>query len=116
MNEPSLHLVVLRCADIERSHAFYTALGLSLVPEQHDGGPRHYSCTMGEVLLELYPLGKGRPTAGARIGLSVSNVREVVAAVRAAQVGEVLGVAEQGLLSAVVQDPDGHKVELNQRS
>jgi lactoylglutathione lyase len=110
----SLHLIVLRCADIERSRAFYKALGLSLVSEQHDRGPRHYSCTMGDIVMELYPLGKSEPTAGVRLGLRVRDIREVVAAVRAAQVGEVLDLTEHGPLSAVVQDPDGHKIQLDE--
>jgi catechol 2,3-dioxygenase-like lactoylglutathione lyase family enzyme len=39
----TLDHVVLRCADLERSRAFYEALGLTVVPEQHGAGPAHFS-------------------------------------------------------------------------
>ena len=51
---PSIHLIVLKCARLDRSRAFYAALGLQPMPEQHGTGPVHYSCTLGGVVLELY--------------------------------------------------------------
>ena len=45
-NVVELSLVVLRCADLERTRRFYEALGLTLMPEQHGSGPRHYSARL----------------------------------------------------------------------
>ena len=85
-------LIVLRCADLERSVAFYAALGLTVTREQHGTGPVHFSCTLDHgVVLELYPRG-GRDTSGLRLGLRVDD-----------------GIAGKG---TVVTDPDGHQLEL----
>jgi lactoylglutathione lyase len=105
-----LEYVVLRCAHLERSRAFYEALGVHLVDEQHGSGARHYSCRLGKVVLELYPL-IARPTSGVRLGLRVANVGTVVEAVKG--VGEVVGVKGSGAsASAVLRDPDGHEIAI----
>ena len=114
MSAPSVGLIVLRCADLDASREFYGLLGLSLVPEQHGKGPRHYSCTMGEVVLELYPLGTGPGTSGVRIGLRVREVSAVVAAIRVAGVGRVRSHSETPTITAVLKDPDGHSLQLDQ--
>lgn len=38
---PSLSLLVLRAADVERTRGFYEALGLVFTREQHGSGPVH---------------------------------------------------------------------------
>jgi catechol 2,3-dioxygenase-like lactoylglutathione lyase family enzyme len=40
---PALVALVLRCADVDTTAAFYRALGIELVEEQHGTGPRHLS-------------------------------------------------------------------------
>ena len=98
-----LTLIVLRCGDIARSVAFYRALGLTPVREQHGAGPEHFSCELEDgVVLELYPRA-GRETSGLRIGFRVPDVARAIAA------GQALGCAVNG---AVVTDPDGHQVAL----
>ena len=103
--------VVLRCRDLERSRAFYAALGLQLVPEQHGRGRPHYSCSVGGVVMELYPL-SGQESAGVRLGFRVPSVRLTVEA--AERVGaEVVRVAAAGAApSAVLRDPDGHEIAI----
>jgi transcriptional regulator with XRE-family HTH domain len=54
-------LLVLRVADLEVSRAFYAGLGLELVAEQHGNGPLHYSCTMEQTVMELYPCTERSP-------------------------------------------------------
>ena len=107
----SLEYIVLRCADLERSRAFYEALGLVLVPEQHGQGARHYSCAIGEIVLELYPLSAGS-TSGVRLGFRVPDVAVAVEAATSVG-GEVVRVASAGSSpSALLRDPDGHEVAL----
>lgn len=55
MEAIALSLIVLRSGDLEASLAFYSALGLALVEEQHGSGPIHHSCDFGGLVLELYP-------------------------------------------------------------
>jgi lactoylglutathione lyase len=107
----ALAYLVLRCRDLERSRAFYEAIGLRLELEQHGRGAQHYSCTLGEVVLELYPLSE-KPTSGLRLGLRVPSVAAILESVR--RLGaEVLRVDESGgAPSAVLRDPDGHEVSL----
>jgi lactoylglutathione lyase len=102
-----LSLLVLRCADLERSREFYSALGLTLVAEQHDQGPLHYSITLGTTVLELYPFTDER-TSGVRIGLGSEDPEKTVAAVRL-----LCGVVVQTMNGeAVVRDPDGHVIHI----
>lgn len=108
---PHLTYVVLRCADLELSRSFYAALGLVLVEEQHGTGGKHYSCSAGSVLLELYPL-EARQTAGARLGFQVEDVEAAVSAARQAG-GVVVRTDPSG---TVLRDPDGHQIHLTSRT
>jgi catechol 2,3-dioxygenase-like lactoylglutathione lyase family enzyme len=107
-------LTVLRCTDVERAREFYEALGLVLVAEQHGTGPRHYSSTIGQTVLELYPR-RGAESSGVRIGLSVSDLAAAVNAVERVGAKIVRTVATEAP-SAIVEDPDGHTIELTQVS
>ena len=49
----SLSFIVLKAQDLDKSLAFYRALGLQF-SEVHDDGPPCYSCDLGNVVLELY--------------------------------------------------------------
>jgi catechol 2,3-dioxygenase-like lactoylglutathione lyase family enzyme len=112
MTVSAITLIVLRCADVERTHEFYEALGLALVAEQHGAGPRHYSTTIGRTVLELYPR-RGSETRGVRLGLSVSDLATVVRAVERVG-GRVVRTEATQPPSAIVEDPDGHTIELTQ--
>lgn len=108
MVDPMIHLVVLRCRDLDRSHRFYEALSLRLEVERHEDGPIHYSCENRGVVLELYR--SGVDSAGVRIGLGVPSLENAEDGLRA------LGVAviRSGAASLFVRDPDGHGVVLQQ--
>jgi catechol 2,3-dioxygenase-like lactoylglutathione lyase family enzyme len=112
MTVSAITLVVLRCADVERAREFYEALGLALVAEQHGSGPRHYSATIGRTVLELYPR-RGTETSGMRLGLSVSDLAATVGAVERAG-GRVVRTEATGTPSAILEDSDGHTIELTQ--
>ena len=114
-SEIALEYIVLRCGDLERSRAFYEALGLPLVGEQHGRGARHYSCSLGSIVIEFYPLA-GRPSSGARLGLRIANVAAAVSLVKTLG-AEIVRVQIEGPSpSAVIRDPDGHEIALTENA
>jgi predicted enzyme related to lactoylglutathione lyase len=114
MDKVQLNLIVLYSQDIERSKAFYETLGLHFTKEQHGSGPEHYSCELGKTVLEIYPLTTERTAAPCtRLGFSVSSIEEITA--RLAKLGcrLIAGPRESPWgIRAVLQDPDGYRVEL----
>ncbi len=117
---PTLNLIVIRAANIDKSRAFYETLGLEFVQEQHGTGSVHYSCQMGMLVIEIYPGKPGiapeRRNAGATmIGFQVENIDNVLAALRGIE-GIILSPSQNSEWGkrAVVQDPDGRAIELNQ--
>jgi lactoylglutathione lyase len=106
----SLSLQVLRCADLERSRAFYESLGLAFTREQHDRGPLHYSSRVGDTVLELYPKGT-LDTSGLRFGLILLRGREVLDALTQCG-GALVSTDSRDVRRVVVRDPDGHTLEL----
>jgi len=106
-----LKLLVLRCRDLEASRRFYEALGLLLTTEQHGSGPIHYSCQLGDVLLELYP--GGTCTKALRLGIVVPNVPAATEAIRA-HGGHVVLNQSGAEARALVHDPDENTVELSE--
>jgi lactoylglutathione lyase len=110
MTTVGLQYIVLRCRDLEPSRAFYEALGLRPVAEQHGGGARHYSCALGDMVIELYPLA-GKPSSGVRLGLLVDDIPGIVALIAA------LGaeIVRCDAYAALLRDPDGHEVALARR-
>ena len=104
-----LSLVVLRVADLEASRRFYGRLGLVLHPERHGDGPDHLAATLGPVVLELYPLGPGRPATAVRLGFTVPDPAAVAAALPASVVATV---TRDGHEVVILRDPDANKVEL----
>lgn len=110
---PDLELdhIVIRCRDLDRSRAFHEALGMAFAREQHGRGPLHYACRLGTVVLELYPA-TGEASAPIRIGLRVRDVRNTLAAAKAAGGTVVRDHTDADEPSAVVRDPDGHEIAL----
>jgi hypothetical protein len=108
---PALTLLVLRCADLERARRLYECFGLSFRPEQHAQGPSHYSAVLGHSVLELYPE-KDASTRALRLGLVVRELGKALT--EATKLGARV-LKEDGAsvpARAVVQDLDGHTVEL----
>ena|SRR5258706_15365265 len=118
----ALNLLVLRTADLERALAFYQAIGLTFVQEQHSSGPIHYACDMGALVVELYPGKQGiapdRKNAGAtQIGFQVTNLDTVIDSLN--QQGCTIITTSQDSAwgrRALVQDPDGRAVELTEKN
>ncbi|HEX2619522.1 MAG TPA: VOC family protein [Phototrophicaceae bacterium] len=122
MSKPSIfvNLLVLRTADLEASLTFYRTLGLELVEEQHGTGPVHYACVLDGLVLEIYPGKPGaapdRKQAGATvIGFQIDDLDAMVVMLQSQSV--IILTAPQISAwgkRAVVQDPDGRAIELNQ--
>ena len=99
----ALSLLVIRCADLAVSRAFYEALGLEFRAEKHASGPEHFSCQLGSLVLELYPASQSPPSRE-RLGFRVADVEAATSA--ALRAGGRLD------RPGVVVDPDGRKIEL----
>ncbi len=119
MTEPRVTLIVLRAQDVERTLAFYRALGLTFAQEKHGSGAVHYSSTLGETVIEIYP-GKPGPEPDRRapgatmIGFAVVSLDGVLAAVRALGSTVVTKPKQGDSRRAVVEDPDGRAVEITE--
>lgn len=108
-----LNLVVIRVVDLERSRNFYSGLGLTFTLEKHGAGPEHLTARTGGAVFELYPSGRSGETIGVRLGFTVGSLKLAIEKVELAG-GKVLALTDikPGPSSAVLQDPDGHKVEI----
>ncbi|MDB6105286.1 MAG: hypothetical protein JWO52_5285 [Gammaproteobacteria bacterium] len=112
----ALNLVVIRSPDLERSARFYEALGLRFTKHRHGNGPEHLSCELGSAVLEIYPrTGDSDSTAPVRIGLRVPSVDVALSQLQAIGVVIVSPPKDSPWgRRAVVDDFDGHRVELTQ--
>jgi len=113
MANASLRLLVLKSPDPEKLVAFYTELGAVFTAEKHGTGPRHYAAQLGDLVFEIYPAAGEQSDATTRLGFAVADVDAAVASVSSdgAPVIREPADATRGYL-AIVQDPDGRRVEL----
>jgi catechol 2,3-dioxygenase-like lactoylglutathione lyase family enzyme len=107
-----LSLVVIRVADLAASQRFYERFGLAFRHERHGSGPEHLSTVIGGTVIELYPIGSGPSTQGLRLGLVVADLAEIAVACGASVIQDS---ERDGQRVVVVQDADGHNVELMER-
>ncbi len=114
--------MVLFAADLERTVSFYRLLGIPLEQERHDDGPAHAASELGSVHFAVYEGSPAAPPgfrqAGSTFaGFQVDSLDDAVAAL-AGWGAEVLIAHEVRPWScrAVVTDPDGRAVEINQRN
>ncbi|HLQ43762.1 MAG TPA: VOC family protein [Planctomycetaceae bacterium] len=114
---PELNLVVVYSKNLEAARDFYASLGLSFQSEQHGTGPQHYAATLGAAVFEIYPSRNGERNGELRIGFQVESVDGVVQRLRERQI-TILSEPRDSAWGrrAVVEDPDGNRVELTQRS
>lgn len=110
------NLVVLRSRDLDLAELFYCALGLSFTRHAHGKGPIHLTSETAGHVFEIYPLTEpSMTTSPTRVGFAVSSVDDVYAALLAAGGTSVSPPkdSEWGR-RAIVEDPDGHRVELSE--
>jgi lactoylglutathione lyase len=111
----SLSLLVLRAANPAHLARFYNAFGLKFRIEQHGDGPIHHTCDLDGAVLEIYPaLSPAQSTAGARLGFRVRSVEESVRA--CSESGRIISSPKESPWGyrAVVEDPEGHRIELTE--
>jgi len=115
--------LVLYAADPEVTAAFYRALGVGLVDEDHGEGPVHFAAGLGPVHFAIYPAGapgraSGRRAAGSLFpGLYVDSLDGAVETL--ARAGAALLTGHEQMpwgCRVVTEDPDGRAVEVNQRA
>jgi len=111
-----LNLLVLRARDPRQLAHFYGQLGLDFQPEKHGSGPEHMACAMTQSTIEIYPSAGSSTTTGTRIGFAVADVEEAVGLALSAQ-GTVRSAPKRGQwgVRAVIEDPEGHIVELTEQ-
>jgi lactoylglutathione lyase len=116
MQIPSFNLVVISSTNFERATRFYEALGLSFTKHRHGTGPEHLTCELGFVVFEIYPrAGEADSTASTRIGFKVSSVDEIVKQLEQNGVTVISPPKDSPWgRRAVVNDFDGHRVELTE--
>lgn len=112
-----LNLLVIRAAEPRSLVRFYSTLGLEFAEEKHGAGPIHFACDLGGSVFEIYPLGKkSQPTTGARLGFGVRSLVDTLAKMNALEGTEILEPPHRTAwgLTALVVDPEGHRVELRE--
>ena len=114
-SKPAMNLVVIYTRDIELAKGFYDSLGLSFTPEKHGSGPQHYSASIGTLVFEIYPCKDGETAGPLRIGFRVPSVDGTIETLRRRGVKIVADPKDSAWgRRAVVEDPDGNRVELAQ--
>lgn len=121
MTKIALAMLVLRTRSMEAARAFYQAIGLTMAEEKHGSGPVHYSSQVGETLIEIYPgadheVLESQSGGATMLGFHVHSLDSVLTAVE--QTGAKLLKPPKTTpwgRRAIVQDPDGRAVELNER-
>lgn len=111
----NIRLIVLRTVDIKRLVDFYGLFGLTFDYHKHGNSPYHYSATIGQAVLEIYPLAKNQnePDKNLRLGFGIDNFDETIGRMKTAGVAFFVEPAktEFGFM-AIVSDPDERKIEL----
>ena len=113
MSMPSLFLLVIRCFDIEKTKLFYEIIGLKFKQEKHGNGPIHYSCDLGDVIFEIYPVKPPELPTRNRLGFLVDNLTEVVLRLEHNNV-ILTNLGFKNAFTAIT-DPDGRTVDLMQK-
>ena len=54
-------VVVIRTHKVKEAVDFFTAFGLTFVPEKHGNGPDHFACEVEGKVFEIYPAKPGAP-------------------------------------------------------
>ena len=116
MSVLTLNLLVIRSPDIDRSARFYQLLGLVFTKHAHGTGPVHYAAELGSAVFEIYPRGDEKDsTSRTRLGFRVPNLDQTIATLQQSGAKIVSSPKDTAWgRRAVVDDPDGHRVELTQ--
>lgn len=100
--------------------SFYRSIGLPLEEENHGDGVVHYACELEKIHIAIYPSEQGvasnRGCGGAsQIGFQVDNLNRIYEMVIRTGARSIVAPQERPWgMRAIVEDPDGRPVELNQ--
>lgn len=110
-----IKLLVIRTANPEHLVKFYGLLGLIFEYHKHGNSPYHYSALIRETVLEIYPLAKTQLEADKtlRLGVVIDNFDEIIRLLKQQNIPFFAEPTQTdfGFL-AIVEDPDGRKIEL----
>ena len=111
----TINLIVLKTDKMQAQFDFYSALGLQFEYHRHGNGPHHYASIGMQPVVEIYPLpgGFSQPDNTTRLGFTVEHLDELIQRLeeRGIKIVSVPAKTQWGY-SAVVEDPDGRKIEL----
>jgi len=121
MSTLRLNLIVLRALDIDKTRIFYEALGFAFNEEKHGKGPLHYSCTVNEMVLEIYPikpekLEEYRGIGPLMFGFNCEAIDKVLGNLKKVGITILARPRETTFgKQIVIQDPDGRNIELTEK-
>ena len=110
-----IRLLVLRTSDIKKLADFYSLFGLTFDYHKHGNSLFHYSASIGQTILEIYPLTKSQTEAdkNLRLGFGIDNFDQTVLALKELQVSFSLEPTHTDFgFMAIISDPDERKIEL----
>lgn len=110
-----IRLIVLRTSDTKKLADFYSLLGLTFDYHKHENSPFHYSASIGQTVLEIYPFAKNQTDAdkNLRLGFGIDNFDETVLELKELKVPFLLEPTQTNFgFMAIISDPDERKIEL----
>ena len=108
-----LSLLVLRCADLAKSVAFYRALSFDFQLEQHGNGPEHFASENNGFVFELYPATTSSNDIHSRLGFRVTSLEDVAQNLQKLGIESTPKSSSWGV-SVIVRDPDGRAIEVSE--
>ena len=110
-----IRLIVLRTDNTQRLADFYRLFGLTFDYHKHGNSPFHYSATIGQTVLEIYPLIKSQtePDKNLRLGFGIDNFDETIQKLKSLEISFSSEPMQNDFgFMAIISDPDGRKIEL----
>lgn len=113
----NINLVVLKTNQPENLVTFYESIGFQFDHHRHGNGPLHYAAELKDFVFEIYPLPTGmhEPDNTTRLGFTIAQLETVLEKLKAngTTIKKEPTITEWGY-QALVEDPDGRKVELKE--
>ena len=107
----NLKYLVIKCNDLEKSKAFYEAIGFHPVKEKHGSGVEHYSFALNYFIIELYPSNK-RVEGNLILGLEIKiSIDEIMQRLKFISYDQELSKNKDGNFS--IKDPDGNRIYID---
>jgi len=94
---------------------FYSLFGLVFDYHKHGNSPFHYSTTIAQTVIEIYPLAKNQvePDKTLRLGFGIENFDDTVRKMKEQKISFSLEPTQTEFgFMAIISDPDQRKIEL----